>query len=83
MKQFDLKSVLVGAVLALGLIVAVAAARGSRAAWEYKVVFGTFGNPDVIGSSINSSAAEGWEFVSASGPNNGNYVIAVMRREKK
>jgi hypothetical protein len=82
MKKFDIKSALVGALLAVVITLSVAAATGSRTAWEYKVVTSSvFG--DELGKAINSSIAEGWEFVSASGPNNENWGFAVLRREKK
>ncbi len=83
MKHFDIKSALVGALLMLVITLSVAAARGSHTHWEYKTVAGYFGNPDQIGENINVSATQGWEFASASGPNDGNQVVAVMRREKK
>ncbi len=83
MKHFDIKSAIVGALLMLVITLAVAGARSGHTPWEYKIVYGYFGNPDQIGDNINVFAGQGWEFVSASGPNNGNQVVAVMRREKR
>lgn len=82
MKKFDIKSALVGALLAVVVTFSVAAATGSRTAWDYKVVTGRVFQ-DELGKAINSSVADGWEFVSASGPNNENWGFAVLRKEKK
>ena len=82
MKNFDIKSAVVGALLAVVITLSVSAAIGSRSAWEYKVVPG-HGFHDELTEAINSSVAEGWEFVSASGPNAENWGLAVLRREKK
>ena len=83
MTKFDIKSALVGALLAVVITLSVAAAAtGSRSAWEYRVVTGK-GFQDELTKAINSSVAEGWEFVSASGPNAENWGLAVLRREKK
>jgi hypothetical protein len=82
MKTLDIKSAFIGALLAVVVTVSVAAATGSRTAWDYKIVTGK-AFQDELGKAINSSIAEGWEFVSASGPNNENWGLAVMRKEKK
>ena len=39
-RRFDIKSVLLGAVVGACIMVTVAAASGTRANWEYKVVQG-------------------------------------------
>jgi len=67
MKHFDIKSAIAGALLMLVITLSGAAARSSHPSWDFKMVWGNFGNPDFIGQSINASAAEGWEFLSASG----------------
>lgn len=82
MKRFDMKSALIGALLAVTITLSLAAATGNRTAWEYKVVTGS-GFHNGLEKSINAGVAEGWDFVSASGPNNENWGIAVLRREKK
>ncbi len=82
MKYIDTKSALIGALLAITITLSVAAAAANRTAWEYKVVTGNaFQNQ--LDKAINASVAEGWDFVSASGPNNENWGIAVLKREKK
>lgn len=80
MKKFDIRSAVLGALLAVVIALPVATAIGSRSAWEYKVV-----TENVYGltEAINDSVAEGWEFVSASGPSAGNSGLAVLRRVKK
>lgn len=82
MNKFDIKSALFGALLATVITLSVAAATGSRPAWEYKVVTDK-GFQDGLTKAINSNIAEGLEFVSASGPNNENWGIAVLRRDRK
>ncbi len=79
MKKLDIRSAVIGALVAVVITLSVAAATGSRTAWDYRVVSGSVFQ-DKLGQAINSSVAEGWEFVSASGPNNENWGIAVMRR---
>jgi hypothetical protein len=81
MKKFDIKSALIGALIAVGIMLSVAAATGSRTAWNYKVFTGR-ADGDELGTSINSCIAEGWELVSVSGPNNVNFGMALMRKEK-
>ena len=52
-----------------------------KTVWEYKVVTASAFR-DELGKAINSSVGEGWDFVSASGPNDGNWGMAVLRRGK-
>jgi len=84
MKKVEIKSLLIGAVLAVVIMFAVAATprRGNKTVWEYKVVTAS-AYQDELGKAINSSVGEGWDFVSASGPSNENWGMAVLRREKK
>jgi len=84
MKKVEIKSLLIGAVLAVVIMFAVATTTGTgnKTVWEYKVVTES-AFKDELGKAINSSIGEGWDFVSASGPNNGNWGMAVLRREKK
>jgi hypothetical protein len=82
MKHIDIKSALIGALLAITLTLSVAAAAANRTVWEYKVITGK-GFLNELEKAINASVVEGWDFVSASGPNNENWGIAVLRREKK
>ena len=84
MKKVEIKSLLIGAVLAVAVMFAVAATTGTgnKTVWEYKVVTAS-AFQDELGKAINSSVWEGWDFVSASGPNHENWGMAVLRREKK
>lgn len=84
-KKFDIKSLLLGVALGAGVVLSIAAATESRehTTWEYKVVVGTvLSNDGKLEDALNSSAAQGWDFVSAS-PSKDQYGFAVMRREKK
>ena len=84
MRTINIRSLLIGASLGAFIILSVAAATGtgSRNVWEYKVVTASVFQ-DELGKAINSSVADGWDFVSASGPNDGNWGFAVLKREKK
>ena len=84
--KIQMKSLLLGLVLGAAAVFLIgAAASGGRTDWEYRVVSGlTFHRPDppILEKSINSSVAEGWEFVSASGTSQ-EHGFAIMRRKKK
>ena len=82
MKKLDVKSALVGALLAVVITLSVAAAAGGRSTWEYKVVTAKAFH-DELTKLINISVNDGWEFVSATGPNDENWGMAVLRRERK
>ena len=84
MKTIDMRSLLAGTLLGASIILTIASATsiGSRVVWEYKVVSASVFQ-DELGKAINSSVADGWAFVSASGPNEGNWGFAVLKREKK
>ena len=83
MRRFDIKSALIGALLAAVVTLSVAAATSGRTRWDYKVVAGMVFQ-DELGKAINSSAADGWEFVCASGPNGDrNFGFAVMRKAQE
>jgi hypothetical protein len=86
MKKIDIRSLLIGALLGATIVLSIAAATatstGSRIVCEYRVVTGSVFQQE-LEKAINSSVAEGWDFVSASGPNEGNWGFAVLKREKK
>ena len=79
MKTFDLKSLLLGVALTMSIVVVMllATSNSSPAAWEYKVVGGSF---SVYQSNINGAAKEGWEVVGVAVDN--DHPIAVVRRAK-
>jgi len=82
-KKVEAKNLVIGAFLGAVIVLSIAAAtNGSHPGLEYKVVTGK-GFQEQLEKAINSSVAEGWDFVSASGPNNDNWGLAVLRREKK
>jgi hypothetical protein len=81
--KIDIKSMVLGALLGMAIVLSVAAANESRTVWEYKVVAGTvLGTEGPLDTVINKSVNEGWQFVSASHSTE-RYGFAVMRREKK
>ena len=83
MRRFEIKSALIGALLAAVVTLSMAAATGGRTRYDYKVVAGR-AFQDELGKAINSNAADGWEFVCASGPNGDeNWGFAVMRKAQE
>ena len=83
--RIDVRSLLLGALAGATIMLSVAAATTSshHTTWEYKVVPGAvLGSEAKLEDAINSHAAQGWDFVSAS-PSKEQYGFAVMRREKK
>ncbi len=84
MTKIDFKSLLLGLILGAGIVALVAGSTPpeKRPAWEYKVVVGSTYREE-LGNAINSSVAEGWEFVSASGPNSESSGFALLRRAKR
>ena len=82
-KKIEPKSLIIGAFLGAVIVFSIAAAaKGSRPVLEFKVISANVFQ-DELGKQINSVVAEGWDFVSASGPNDQNWAIAVLKREKK
>lgn len=79
MKKIELKSLLIGGLLGVAVMVSAAAATSGRDVREYKVVYGRLSTQD-LEKKINTSVSEGWEFVSVSGPNSNEYGLAVLRR---
>ena len=79
--KIDIKSLVLGAVLAIAIFVSVGAAPDGPSAWEYKVVTGRVYGGDKLETVINNHVAQGWQFVSASGVGDSS-GFAVMRREK-
>ena len=83
LKKIEPKSLVIGAFLGAVIVFSIAAsAKGGRPVLEYKVISANV-HQEELGKQINSTVAEGWDFVSASGPNNENWAIAVLKREKK
>jgi hypothetical protein len=83
--KFDIKSMVLGALLGAATFFSVAAAADERAVWEYQVVTGTvFGSDSKgqLGDAINTAANQGWQFVSASHSTE-RYGFAIMRRDKR
>lgn len=87
-RRIDIKSLVFGALLGAAIMFSVAATTtsGRGTTWQYKVVpgkvLGNIGNEIKLEDAINTNAAQGWDFVSAS-PSTDHYGFAVMRKEKK
>ena len=79
--KIDIKSLVLGALLAIAIFVSVGAAPDGPSAWEYKVVTGRVYGGDKLEAVINNHVAQGWQFVSASGVGDSS-GFAVLRREK-
>jgi hypothetical protein len=87
MKKIDIKSMVLGALLATAIMISIAAADDGRTVWEYRVIKGVVlggqGPQDAgtLDSRINTHVSQGWQFVTASGVGEIS-GFAVMRREK-
>lgn len=87
MKKIDIKSMVLGALLATAIMISIAAADDGRTVWEYRVIKGVVlggqGPQDTgrLDNTINSYVAQGWQFVTASGVGDAS-GFAVIRREK-
>ena len=80
--KIDIKSLVLGALLAIAIFVSVGAASDGPSAWEYKVVTGrVYGGTAPLETVINNHVAQGWQFISASGVGDRS-GLAVLRREK-
>jgi hypothetical protein len=80
MKRFDVKSVLAGAVIGAGSILALAATGSQRTAFEYAVVPGIVHSGELQTKMNNYSAGE-WEFL-ATETIGDRYGYAIFRRPK-
>ena len=82
MKTFDLKSLLLGVVLTMTIVVVMllATSTSGPATWEYKVLSGTYMGLNYQ-NQINSAANDGWEVVGV-GTDSQGYAYAVARRPK-
>ncbi|MDR2673814.1 MAG: DUF4177 domain-containing protein [Opitutaceae bacterium] len=76
--KIEIRSLFAGVLLGAAAVLSIGAITGAgRAAWEYKMLSGNY--PAALEKQINKAAAEGWEFVSASG--GAPLWLIVLRRE--
>lgn len=86
-KKIDIKSMVLGALLATAIVISIAAADDGRTVWEYRIikgrVLGGQGPQDTnnLDNQINTHVTQGWQFVTASGVGEAS-GFAVLRREK-
>jgi hypothetical protein len=83
--KINIKSLVIGALLGVAIVLSVGAATDARTVWEYKIVVGKVlsgGSEDPLEVAINKAVSERWEFVSANHSVE-RYGFAVMRREKR
>jgi len=82
MKTFDLKSLIIGVLLTMMVVVVmlIATSNGTPVAWEYQVLHPVHGGP-ALQNWMNSAGNDGWEVVSV-GTDNQNGSFVVMKRAK-
>ena len=82
MKNFDLRSLLIGVLLTMIVVVVVLLATSeSTPRWEYRIVEAHIRND--FQDQINAAAKDGWEVVSmavVSNPPNTERQMAIMKR---
>jgi len=79
--KFDVKSLLLGAVLGAIIVLAVAATNASRPVWQYHIIYGRLSaTTDLpsIGQQLDQAAANGWE-VAAACTDNGSPVVILRQ----
>jgi len=83
MKTFDLKSLIIGVLLTMMVVVVmlIATANSAPVAWEYQVVHPVYVGPADLQSRMNSAGNDGWEVVSV-GVDAANRSFVVMKRPK-
>jgi len=81
--KFDIKSLVLGALLGGVIMFSVGAATGKNS-WDYKIISGRLSssglNHPPLGQQIDKAAADGWEVVSAASDD--GFPFVVLRRAK-
>jgi len=83
MKTFDLKSLLLGALLTMSVVVVMLLGTGNNTpvAWEYQVVQAPRGSIN-FDNGINAAGKDGWEVVGVTVSDADHRLFAVMKRAK-
>jgi len=77
-RKFDIRSLLVGAVLGAAIVFTVAAANNKQPAWEYTAYYYSTPRPDL--EAIKKLGNDGWELASYfDGPDGKNPGFIFMR----
>ena len=82
--KIDLKSVVLGIIAGISVMFLLGSAspKEETISWKYKIVSGSI-NGERLENKINSSVAEGWEFVTVSDMSLQEYAFAVLRQARK
>jgi len=79
--KFDIKSLIIGVLLGVVILLSVGAATG-RPTWDYKLISGRLGQSAhaPLAQQLDQAAAEGWEVVTATSDD--GYPVLILRRQK-
>jgi len=79
--KFDIKSLVIGALLGAVIMFTVAAAT-ARATWDYKIISGRLGQSahPPLAQQLDQAAAEGWDVVTATSDD--GYPVVILRKQK-
>ena len=82
--KIDLKSAVLGVIAGVSVVFLLGAVsvRGKTVAWKYKIVSSPI-HGGRLENDINSSVADGWDFVTVSDMSLQQYAFAVLRRAKQ
>lgn len=82
--KIDLKSAVLGIIAGISVMFLLGAVSpgAKTTSWKYKIVSGPV-HGDRLENDINSSVAEGWEFVTVSDMSLQQYAFAVLRQARK
>ena len=79
--MFEIKSLVVGALLGAAVIFTVAAATG-KPTWDYKIIAGRLGQTGrpPLAQQLDQAAAEGWDVDTATSDD--GFPVVILRRQK-
>ena len=79
--KFDVRSMIVGALLGAASVLTTAAVTGGRTTWNYHIIYGRLSSTidlPSIGEQLDQAASNGWEVVAATSENGS--PILILRR---
>ena len=79
-RKFDIRSLLVGAVLGAVIVFTVAAANSKRSSWEYTAYYYNAAQPDL--DAIKKLGNDGWELATYFGGPDGKNPGFIFMRER-
>ena len=82
-RKFDIKSMVLGALLGGIIMFSVAAATTEKTTWEYKIIschLVPYDKQNALGPQLDKAAADGWELVAPA--NDDGFLFLILRKAK-